>query len=866
MSQLAGSPDVLIASTHRTRSGVTHLRVKQQVFREDLKEKLSRIGSPARWLMAEQAWDCPLNPAAVVRLAEVASAEGEQVEWRDGLKEYAEQHLKQSDYEHEVRLAIERVIRDNLPIDPYLTLMQKADGTPIPPLRHQGIGYHWSQRCRGLLLAWEMGCISGDAEIKILRHGKVGPIKLRDLYEKFNGISKLHPWKKRGRTTCKSLFPDGILRHNEICAVMEKGTRAVARVRLSGGKTITCTYDHEIATPDGWKRADQLARGDVVLTNGANGYFKYPIGEGFIDKDGYRRIRMPGHPRANGSNVVYEHIVVMEKKLGRPLADDEEVHHKDRNRSNNKPSNLVLLKKPVHKRLHGKEGGYLHMDGGRAGTGGEIVMIPRRAKVLGVEEAGYTDVYDIVMADPARNFVANGVIVHNCGKTRAATDAAGGWYRTGQIPPMQAAVIDGKPAVTGGVLVVCPRTMIQTWHEEVARWQNASAVQIKGTAQAKMRKAGQPAHFHITNYEGLKYVLHNRYAGLILDEIHRCANNTAQTNNALAIAEGATKKLGLTGTPIANDYKSIFYPMLLLDGGRALGPSRTAFLEKFFDASRNMAGFVDYSPHENAGREIAQAISASTYFVKKADVLDLPPKTHSPIYLPMTDEQKRYYDQIRRETLVYIQDATVTLEQASARMMKMLQICQGFALTDATMDGDRPGRHFTDAKTEALIEMLTDQLSNQKVIVWAYFQYEIKRLADALKAKGIDCLRIDGTITAQSVRDAQVRRWNTDPSVKVFIRQLSMSEGVTLLGTEDTPCFTSIYLTLSYRMVDLLQSQDRVHRIGQKNRCDYLYLLTESGLDRNVYARLLSKIEDAELVQTVGKSYYRDLLMQEPAA
>ncbi len=600
---------MLIASTHRTRSGVTHLRVKQQVFREDLKEKLSRIGSPARWLMAEQAWDCPLNPAAVVRLAEIARVEGEQVEWRDGLREYADQHLKQSDYEHDVRLAIERVIRDNLPIDPYLTLTVKADGTPVPPLRHQGIGYQWAQRVRGLLLAWEMGT----------------------------------------------------------------------------------------------------------------------------------------------------------------------------------------------------------------------------------------------------------------GKTRAATDAAGGWYRTGQIPPMQAAVIDGKPAVTGGVLVVCPRTMIQTWQEEVARWQNASAVQIKGTAQAKMRKAGQPAHFHITNYESLKYVMHNKYAGLIVDEVHRCANNTGQTNNVLAIAEGATKKLGLTGTPIANDYKSIFYPMLILDGGRALGPSRTAFLEKFFDASRNMAGFVDYSPHENAGREIAQAISASTYFVKKVDVLDLPPKTHSPIYLPMTDEQKRYYDQVRRDTLVYIQDATVTLEQASARMMKMLQICQGFALTDTTMDGERPGRHFTDAKTEALIEMLTDQLSNQKVIVWAYFQYEIKRLADALKAKGIDCLRIDGTITSQSVRDAQVRRWNTDPSVKVFIRQLSMSEGVTLLGTEDTPCFTSIYLTLNYRMTDLLQSQDRVHRIGQKNRCDYMYLLTENGVDRNVYKRLLSKVEDAELIQTVGKSYYRDLLMEEAA-
>lgn len=603
---------MLIAYTHKTKTDKIHLRVKQQFYREELREPLRRIGSPARWLMAEQAWDVPLNPESVVRLGEVAREMGEQIEWRDSLKEYAEQHLKQSDYEHDVRLAIERVMKDNLPLDPYTTLMIKPDGTQTPPLRHQAVAYHWSQRVRGILLAWEMGT----------------------------------------------------------------------------------------------------------------------------------------------------------------------------------------------------------------------------------------------------------------GKTRAAADAAGGWYRTGQIPPMQPAVLDGKPSVSGGVLVVCPRTMMQTWKEELGRWQNASSVIVYGTSQAKTRKAGQAAHFHITNYESLKYVVHNRYAGLIIDECHRIANATTQTDHVLTISERVTKKLGLTGTPITNDLRSIFYPMLALDGGRALGPSRTAFLEKFFDVSRNMAGFVQYDARANASTEIAKAVSTSAFFIKKKDVLDLPPKTHTPVYLPMTEEQRRYYAQIRQEALVHIQDASVTVEQASARMMKLLQVCQGFVLTDGADDAtlDERGRHFSDAKTETLLELLTDQLSQHKVVVWAQFRYEIKRLSQMLKEKGINFIAIDGSTTSQAIRDEQVRRWNSDDSVKVFIRQLSMSEGVTLLGTETSPCSTAVYLALDYRMTNLLQSQDRFHRIGQKYNCSYIYLLTDSGVDRKVYGRLLEKIENAEHVQKVGKEWYRQLLTEGVAA
>lgn len=62
-----------------------------------------------------------------------------------------------------------------------------------------------------------------------------------------------------------------------------------------------------------------------------------------VNAAGYVELRMPEHPRARANGYVYEHLVVMEAALGRPLRKNEVVHHIDRNPSNNKPENLQVF-------------------------------------------------------------------------------------------------------------------------------------------------------------------------------------------------------------------------------------------------------------------------------------------------------------------------------------------------------------------------------------------------------------------------------------------------------------------------------------------------------------------------------------------
>jgi hypothetical protein len=73
----------------------------------------------------------------------------------------------------------------------------------------------------------------------------------------------------------------------------------------------------------------------------------------FIVKKGYKKLLMPSHPRADTKGYVFEHIVVAETTLGRPLRAGEEVHHKDFDRQNNSPENLqVCANHAEHMRLH----------------------------------------------------------------------------------------------------------------------------------------------------------------------------------------------------------------------------------------------------------------------------------------------------------------------------------------------------------------------------------------------------------------------------------------------------------------------------------------------------------------------------------
>jgi len=75
---------------------------------------------------------------------------------------------------------------------------------------------------------------------------------------------------------------------------------------------------------------------------------------GIIKNDGYILIKNRNHPNCNNRGYVREHILVMEKFIGRYLIKKEVVHHKNGIRDDNRIENLTLMNKEEHSSLHNK--------------------------------------------------------------------------------------------------------------------------------------------------------------------------------------------------------------------------------------------------------------------------------------------------------------------------------------------------------------------------------------------------------------------------------------------------------------------------------------------------------------------------------
>lgn len=82
---------------------------------------------------------------------------------------------------------------------------------------------------------------------------------------------------------------------------------------------------------------------------------KGPKGEGYLNKKGYR-LFVKKHPSGKGYIRKYEHVIVMEEFLGRELYKNENIHHKNGIRDDNRIENLELWHKgqPAGQRVDDK--------------------------------------------------------------------------------------------------------------------------------------------------------------------------------------------------------------------------------------------------------------------------------------------------------------------------------------------------------------------------------------------------------------------------------------------------------------------------------------------------------------------------------
>ena len=123
---------------------------------------------------------------------------------------------------------------------------------------------------------------------------------------------------------------------------------------------------------------------------------------------------------------------------------------------------------------------------------------------------------------------------------------------------------------------------------------------------------------------------------------------------------------------------------------------------------------------------------------------------------------------------------------------------------------------------------------NKKLVIIARFIPEIDEICRMLETKKLQYAKVCGEVKD---RATEVTAFQTDPECMVFVGQLqTVSMGLTL-----TAASTMVFYSLSYNYADYSQARARIHRIGQRNTCQYIHLVVKDTIDETVLHALKDK-------------------------
>jgi SNF2 family DNA or RNA helicase len=233
--------------------------------------------------------------------------------------------------------------------------------------------------------------------------------------------------------------------------------------------------------------------------------------------------------------------------------------------------------------------------------------------------------------------------------------------------------------------------------------------------------------------------------------------------------------------------------------------------------------------------ELTDRIDRYAYRVLKKDCLDLPEKVFTVRYVTMTEEQTRMYEDIRRQALTMLDNGEmVTTQHAITQLLRLQQVLSGHLRTD-----DGAIVTFKSSRLDALTEILEEH--DGKALIWSRFRHDIQTITQALRDRyGDDSTAAYYGDTSDEERNAIVRNFqNPKHPLRFFVGNPSTGGyGLTL-----TEANLVIYYANSFDLEHRLQSEDRAHRIGQRNNVTYVDLISEGTVDEQIVKALRNKIE-----------------------
>ena len=379
------------------------------------------------------------------------------------------------------------------------------------------------------------------------------------------------------------------------------------------------------------------------------------------------------------------------------------------------------------------------------------------------------------------------------------------------------------------ILIVCPSSLKINWMREVQNFCDDVSI-IKG-------KHWDPARFTIINYDilknfhtieerGKKYedwelrreIVNYKPDLIILDEAHFVKNHKSIRGKIL---KDISKKFSperiwlLTGTPIANRPMDYYNLLTIIDC--PVANNWVHYARTYCEGIRFKKGgrYIWVTTGSSNLEELASKTKKTILRRKKEEVLDLPDKLTTPIYLEL--ENVDGYKNVWNEYLTKRK-----LEGKKGNPFKELvemTLLRTFIAMETVP--------YTIEKTEEAVEL------GKKTIIFCNFNDEMDAF---IRHFGDKCVCLRGGMTDKQ-KQLAVDRFQEDDNCMVFIGQIKAAGvGITLHAAEIV-----IMNSLDWVPGNHQQAEDRAYRIGQNKTVNIYYMLIDDTIDSLVWDILNEK-------------------------
>ncbi len=351
-------------------------------------------------------------------------------------------------------------------------------------------------------------------------------------------------------------------------------------------------------------------------------------------------------------------------------------------------------------------------------------------------------------------------------------------------------------AIAGRSLVVCPRSVVWSWADEIARFRPALRVSVY---HGSGRALDADADVTLTTYGVLRQDVEALSAvdwdGVLLDEAQAIKNPASQAA-AAARRLPARWRLALTGTPVENRLDELWSLMEFAVPG-AVG-ERADFRERYADP---IGGGDD-----GAAARLHELLRPFILRRMKRDVLpDLPPRTEALLPVELGPEERAVYDTVRaaaQTEVARILDGGAGVMAALEALLRLRQAACHPSLV--------PGQQAeTSSKIERLVAALDEAAADgHKALVFSQWTSALDLIEPHLDAAGIGFTRLDGSTRDRAAVVADFQSPAGPPVILISLK--AGGTGLNLTAADHVFLFDPWWNPTAED-----QAADRAHRIGQ---------------------------------------------------